>query len=108
MKEEEEDERLEMMSEAFGLEGMMKVNEDGSITASTSSPIHSEEAVDARNDFVREGYQKSMTSNSKSNNVTASQQRYESTTAQHERQQIHRPNLDIPVDGGVDYITRAQ
>lgn len=100
MKEEEEQERIEVIAEVLELEG--ELMGEGFV-----DPICSEENVRARREFVNEGHKRSCYS-SDTSPKPGGHSASNSPMSVHEQQQLHRPNLDIPVNGGESYITRAQ
>uniref|UniRef100_A0A7S4JQQ6 Uncharacterized protein n=1 Tax=Odontella aurita TaxID=265563 RepID=A0A7S4JQQ6_9STRA len=103
-----------------------ETEEDPEATARRSPPSASEEAVWARRDSVRDHYRSLVASgpaartspfdngvaNSLSRDADPIARRdalhRERSMREREAQQLHRPNLNIPINGGEEYVTLAQ
>lgn len=110
MKEEEEEERVETIAEVL---------EEAAGTDS-ARPVAAADAVEARKEIVKEHYRSLAVDGAAQSSAGAradhrSVQRMSdvspaasSIMEEHSRQQLERPNLDIPIQGGDSYVTLAQ
>ena len=98
MKEKEEEEQadsiVEVMEEVYGLNGNI--------------PIDRQDVVQARKEFVQEYHRKLSQQNSQvqTSGIGSNTNSTNSHLGQYEQQQLHRPNLSIPVDDS--HVTLAQ
>mmetsp|Transcript_29022 Transcript_29022/g.43164 ORF Transcript_29022/g.43164 Transcript_29022/m.43164 type:complete len:143 (-) Transcript_29022:180-608(-) len=105
MQEEEREEAMQIMAEAL----------EKPASVDNARPTASDEAYNARMEFLKEHYRALLTSNAGtmgglggSVGITPSTAETTPTMQRHENQQVHNPNLDIPTQDGQSYVTLAQ
>lgn len=97
LKDEQEDEMLDVVARALEAE----------ISEREVRPIHCEDVVAARREFLREHYQHVIAPSNTQPNIgslaaNAAQEQHQTRVHCHQEQQVHRPNLQVPVRSNAD------
>mmetsp|Transcript_7508 Transcript_7508/g.7087 ORF Transcript_7508/g.7087 Transcript_7508/m.7087 type:complete len:142 (-) Transcript_7508:232-657(-) len=102
LKEEEEEEQLEVLCEV--------------LEESRACPVASDEANQARHEFLQGHYRTLQTASNLTSTMNSNLPDMQTTSSgpnlnvmrERENQVLHQPNLDIPVQNGYGYVNVAQ
>jgi len=108
MKEEEEEEIMEMIVDVVGDSNVIVEGTEG------GGYIRSKEAVEAREEFIRDGYRNIMNVNASNTNTNSSSSNARRSGIENSRErsvqsrrELEESDFSIPVGNG-HYVTRAQ